>query len=117
MMQNTEYFGLYRYSNIRCDVTPTSRMFTVRDIHFIQNRKLLIQRDSTQKSALGTISKQYIGTISKLFEIHIITFIVWVNKRIAIRLDDPVIRKKGERALGLLLWTELKVVRGQFFLY
>ena len=26
MMQNTEYFGLYRNSNIRCDVTPTSRI-------------------------------------------------------------------------------------------
>ena len=27
MMQNTEYFGLYRNSNIRCDVTPTSRIY------------------------------------------------------------------------------------------
>ena len=26
MMQNTEYFGLYRNSHIGCDVTPTSRM-------------------------------------------------------------------------------------------
>ena len=28
-MQNTEFFGLYRNSYIRCDVTPTSRMYEI----------------------------------------------------------------------------------------
>ena len=32
MTQNTEYFGLYRYSHIPCDVTPTSRINTDHDI-------------------------------------------------------------------------------------
>ena len=29
MTQNTEYFGLYRNSRIRCDVTPTSRIWNL----------------------------------------------------------------------------------------
>ena len=29
--QNTEYFGLYRNSQLRCDVTPTSRIFRRRN--------------------------------------------------------------------------------------